>query len=143
MRIGELAARAETEVDTVRHYEKIGLLPEPQRLANGYRAYSAAHLQRLLFIRRCRLLDIGLADIASLLSYASNPLADCTTVDALIDQQLAKARERREHLQALERQLSALRGLCKLQHDGPRTAAECGILQELGMRQTPSAPMSR
>ena len=142
MRISELAARADTAVDTVRHYEKAGLLPAPQRLANGYRAYSAAHLQRLLFIRRCRLLDIGLADITRLLRYGAQPQADCAEVDTLIDQQLAQVRERMAHLQTLERQLSALRSQCGTQPGSRRVAAECGILHELGMDQTPRASIS-
>jgi len=131
MRIGELASRADTEVDTVRYYEKIGLLPVPQRQANGYRAYTAAHVQRLRFIRRCRLLDIGLADISQLLDAAAQPQADCSDVDALIDLQLGKVRERIAHLQALERQLTALRSQCSAQHGKPRRKAHCGILREL------------
>lgn len=142
MRISELAARAGTEVDTVRYYEKTGLLPAPQRLANGYRAYTTAHLQRLQFIRRCRLLDIGLADIDRLLLYAAQPQADCSAVDELIDLQLGKVRERIEHLQALERQLGALRQQCGAQDGSPRHTAQCGILQELGTGQTPSASIS-
>lgn len=142
MRISELAARAGTEVDTVRHYEKVGLLPAPQRLANGYRAYSPAHLQRLLFIRRCRLLDIGLADITRLLNAAAQPLADCSDVDALIDLQLTRVRERMAHLQTLEQQLESLRSQCSARDGNPRRTAHCGILQELGTGQTPSASIS-
>ena len=102
-------------------------------MANGYRAYSAAHLQRLLFIHRCHLLDIGLADITRLLRYGAQPQADCAGVDALIGQQLAQVRERMAHLQTLEQQLSALRGHCRAQRGLPHPAAECGILQGLGM----------
>lgn len=142
MRISELAARADTEVDTVRYYEKTGLLPAPQRLANGYRAYTATHLHRLQFIRRCRLLDIGLADIDRLLQYAAQPQADCTAVDELIDLQLGKVRERIAHLQTLEQQLGALRQQCGAQDGSPRRTAQCGILQELAADQTPSASIS-
>ncbi len=142
MRISELAAQADTEADTVRYYEKAGLLPAPQRLANGYRAYSTAHLQRLLFIRRCRLLDLGLTDIARLLDDAEHPQADCAKVDALIELQLGKVRERMAHLQALEAQLATLRNQCSAQRSSPRPVAECGILHELGRPQTPSAAIS-
>ncbi len=143
MRISELAAQADTEVDTVRYYEKTGLLPAPQRLGNGYRAYTEAHLQRLLFIRRCRLLDIGLSDVGRLLDYAAQPQADCAGVDALIDLHLGKVRERMAHLQALEQQLSDLRKQCGVQRGSPHPVAECGILQclEIGT-QTPKAEMS-
>jgi Cd(II)/Pb(II)-responsive transcriptional regulator len=131
MRISELAAQADAEVDTVRYYEKTGLLPAPQRLSNGYRAYTEAHLQRLLFIRRCRLLDIGLSDVGRLLDYAAQPQADCAGVDALIDLHLGKVRERMAHLQALEQQLSTLRKQCGVQRGSPHPVAECGILQSL------------
>lgn len=143
MRISELAARAGTEVDTVRYYEKTGLLPVPQRQANGYRAYTPAHLQRLMFIRRCRLLDISLADIARLLDYAAQPQADCAGVDALIDLHLGQVRERMAHLQALERQLGDLRKQCGVRRGSPHPVAECGILQSLEAGvQTPKSERS-
>lgn len=131
MQISELARQAQTAVDTVRHYEKIGLLPAPTRLDNGYRSYGPAHLQRLRFIRRCRLLDIGLADIARLLSFAAQPQADCREVDQLIEAQIAQVRERIDHLQALEQQLRELRQHCPPQVGRKRATADCGILSEL------------
>jgi DNA-binding transcriptional MerR regulator len=63
MRIGELAKRADIKVDTVRYYEKAGLLPPPPRRPNGYRDYGKLHLERLAFIRHCRALDISLEEI--------------------------------------------------------------------------------
>ena len=131
MQISELARQAQTAVDTVRHYEKIGLLPTPTRLGNGYRSYGPAHLQRLRFIRRCRLLDIGLADIARLLSFAAQPQADCCEVDQLIEAQIAQVRERIDHLQTLEQQLRELRQHCPPQVGRTRATADCGILSEL------------
>ena len=60
MRISELAQACATPKETIRYYEKLGLMPEPQRQSNGYRRYNRQHLQRLMFIRHCRVLDIPL-----------------------------------------------------------------------------------
>lgn len=127
MRIGQIAAATGVEVETVRYYEKEGLLPAPQRRPNGYRAYGAAHLERLAFIRHCRSLDIALADIRRLLALLDRPAAECGDADELVDAQLARVRARLASLQALERQLVSLRASC-----GTPTASDrCGILVEL------------
>jgi DNA-binding transcriptional MerR regulator len=63
MRIGELAARAACDVQTIRYYEREGLLEPPEREPSGYRRYAGGHLARLHFIRHCRTLDIPLAEV--------------------------------------------------------------------------------
>jgi DNA-binding transcriptional MerR regulator len=63
MKIGELAKLAHCDVETIRYYERIGLLAEPPRTEAGYRAYSEEHTESLRFIRQCRALHMGLADI--------------------------------------------------------------------------------
>lgn len=127
MRIGELAQATGVDVETVRYYEKAGLLPAPVRQANGYRAYGAVHLERLAFIRHCRALDIALADIRQLLDFVAHPQADCTEIDRLVEDQLARVRARLKSMRALEKQLQALRGRCA----APHRAGECGILHDL------------
>lgn len=67
MSIGQLAKHAQVRIDTVRFYEKHGLLPKPQRKASGYRQYSADDVRRLVFIRRAKDLGFGLTDIGELL----------------------------------------------------------------------------
>ena len=67
MKIGELAKTTAIPVETIRYYEKIGLLPEPDRDASGYRSYRNAHLERLLFIKRCRNLDMAQDEIRELI----------------------------------------------------------------------------
>ncbi len=74
MKIGELAKLTDVSVETIRYYEKIGLLPPPARSANGYRHYLGAHQDRLLFIRRCRSLDMAQEEIRRLIELASNPM---------------------------------------------------------------------
>ena len=127
MRIGELAKQTDIKVDTVRYYEKAGLLPSPARRPNGYRDYEDQHVERLVFIRHCRALGMSLADVRHLLEFVAHPDADCTAVDYLIDDQLARVQARIASLRRLEQQLHALRTQCSTQ----KTAGECGILQEL------------
>ena len=127
MRIGELAKRASIKVDTVRYYEKAGLLPLPPRRPNGYREYGSGHLERLAFIRHCRALDMPLNDVRQLLDLLAHPSKDCRDANELIDEQLARVRQRITELRTLEQRLQSLRTQCTAQ----ALSAECGILQEL------------
>ncbi|TXG96762.1 MAG: Cd(II)/Pb(II)-responsive transcriptional regulator [Zoogloea sp.] len=127
MRIGELGQAIGVDIETIRHYEKIGLLSPPAREANGYRNYDAAHVERLAFIRHCRALDIPLAEVKRLLDFVAHPEVDCGDINRLIEEQLGRVRERLSSMLALEKQLVALRARCGENH----TARECGILHEL------------
>ena len=90
MQIKELALATGVDVETIRYYEKQGLMPAPARRDNGYRDYAAAHLERLSFIRHCRALDMPLGDVSRLLGFVDTPDANCGDVDLLVDDQLAK-----------------------------------------------------
>lgn len=127
MRIGDLAQTIGIDVETIRYYEKLGLLPAPVREGNGYRSYRSAHVERLAFIRHCRALDMPLVDIARLLNFLDQPAADCVDVNVLVDEQLARVRARLKSMRALEKQLTRLRERCA----APHATRECGILQEL------------
>jgi Cd(II)/Pb(II)-responsive transcriptional regulator len=124
MKIGELAAQAGCDVQTVRFYEREGLLAEPEREASGYRRYAQRHLQRLQFIRHCRSLDIPLPEIRELLAFAAAPDQSCHQVDVLLDGHMARVRQQLKALRALERQLIALRSRC----DGDPSHS-CAILE--------------
>jgi Cd(II)/Pb(II)-responsive transcriptional regulator len=127
MRIGEVAQMTGLDVETVRFYEKTGLLPAPARRGNGYRTYGAEHLERLAFIRHCRSLDMSLADIRRLLELLEKPATECTDANVLVRTQLERVRARIASLTALERQLQQLDRRCS----SPANAAHCGILAEL------------
>jgi len=128
MRIGELSKATGVDIETIRFYEKAGLLPPPVRSSNGYRDYAQPHLERLAFIRHCRALDMSLADVGVLLqSLGSNDPRACGEVDQLVEAQLARVRARLKSMQALEAQLVALKSRCDARHDHH----PCGILQEL------------
>jgi Cd(II)/Pb(II)-responsive transcriptional regulator len=124
MKIGELATRAACDVQTVRYYEREGLLDEPRREASGYRRYDEQHLERLNFIRHCRALDIPLGEVRQLLAFAAQPDRSCAQVNALLDNHIALVGERIRALAALQQQLTALRQSCCACHpDGrPPTA---------------------
>lgn len=127
MRIGELAGRSGCPVETIRYYEREGLLPAPARSAANYRLYGEAHAERLAFIRHCRALDMTLDEIRALLGYHDHPERPCHEVNALIDAHLEHVARRVAQLQALERALTALRARC----NGAPGAGHCGILSEL------------
>ncbi len=126
MQIKELARATGVDVETIRYYEKQGLMPEPARRDNGYRDYAAEHLERLSFIRHCRALDMPLADVGRLLGFLDQPDAQFAEVDVLVENQLARVRARLKSMRALEKQLLQLRGRCSGAHEG-----HCGILDEL------------
>lgn len=131
LRIRALGEATGVEVETIRYYEKIGLLPEPARTGNGYRAYGQRHVERLAFIRHCRALDMPLEDIRQLLGWMDNPAADGAGVDRLMEAHLARVRSRLYSLQALEKQLLALQGRCAANGAGQHLAGECPVLHEL------------
>jgi Cd(II)/Pb(II)-responsive transcriptional regulator len=126
MRIGELASRAACDVQTVRFYEREGLLEEPAREASGYRRYEARHLERLSFIRRCRSLDIPLPEVRQLLELAAQPARSCGQVDGLVDRHIALVSQRARELNELRLQLVDLRRSC----DGD-SSHPCAILEAI------------
>lgn len=127
MQIKDLSRATGVDIETIRYYEKQGLLPAPARRDNGYRDYADTHLERLAFIRHCRALDMPLAEVQRLLGFLDDPDAHCQHVDGLVDEQLARVRARLKSLRALEKQLLRLRERCAGGADG----SHCGILEEL------------
>ncbi|MEO5670092.1 MAG: Cd(II)/Pb(II)-responsive transcriptional regulator [Ramlibacter sp.] len=127
MKISDLSRATGVEVDTIRYYEKAGVLAPPAREANGYRSYGDSHLERLAFVRHCRALDIPLAEVKRLLDFVGGARDDQGDIDALIEAQLLRVRARLKSLRALERQLALLRDSCDADH----ATHECGILHEL------------
>ena len=126
MRIGELATKAEVPVATIRYYEKSGLLEKAARSESNYRRYGAEAVSRLGFIKRCRSLGIGLAEIRRLLDLAKSPEANCSEVDVLLDEHISDVREQRRSLAKLERELQKLRADC---HPSQQVHG-CGILRD-------------
>ena len=127
LRIGELAKRANCQIETIRYYEREGLLRAPERTEGNYRMYQDAHVQRLRFIRQCRSLDMALDEIRTLLGFCDAPEKNCGEVNALLDEHIGHVTRRIAELKTMEKQLKELRRQCiKAQ-----AARHCGILNEL------------
>lgn len=127
IKIGELAKRTESTVETIRYYEKEGLLPEPARSDGNYRLYGEAHIERLRFIRHCRTLDMALDEVRTLLQYRDSPDEDCGDVNALLDEHILTVETRMEELMQLKQHLLALRQKCA----STAPTVSCGILLAL------------
>jgi Cd(II)/Pb(II)-responsive transcriptional regulator len=124
--IGALAQRMQCQTETIRFYEREGLLPPPARSAGNYRLYGPVHLERLGFIRRCRTLDMTLDEIRVLLQLRDRPADNCAEVKVVLDEHIQHVADRIAELRTLQGQLRNLRQLCaSVDHGG------CGILQEL------------
>lgn len=127
MRIGELAKRTGCDVETVRYYEKEGLLSAPERDGSGYRRYAGTHLEDLLFIRHGRSLGMKLSEIKTLLEVRCHPQRDCAQVNELLDTQIARVHNQMEALRTLLEQLHRLRAECAIRQQ----ADACGIMKTL------------
>src|SRR5690606_13083849 len=86
--IGDLAKATATKVETIRYYERIGLLPKPARTSGNYRSYSSAHLERLSFVRRARDLGFSIEQVRDLLGLSDQRNRPCDAVDAIARQHL-------------------------------------------------------
>lgn len=135
MKIGELASATGTPVESIRFYEREGLLPAPERAANNYRSYGSEHKTRLAFIRHCRSLDMALDEIRVLLRFMDEPGQDCGAVNALLDEHIVHVAERINELTALKRDLVQLRRQCVERSPGEG----CGILD--GLARAAKAPV--
>lgn len=132
--IGRLASETGTTVETVRYYERAGLIPAPARTEGNYRSYRAQDLERLRFIRRTRDLGFTLAEVRALLEMAGERERDCGTVDALASRHLEEIDRKIADLTALRRELAGVIASC-----AGGTVAECRILEAF----VPSVGQSR
>lgn len=127
MKIGDLAKSAHCKVETVRYYEREGLLPAPARSAGNYRLYGPQHLEALQFLRHCRSLDMTHDEMRTLLAFRHAPDQNCGEVNALLDEHIGHVAQRIRELRALELELKSLRGQCQ----AVQAARDCGIMQSL------------
>lgn len=132
LRIGDLAERFQVPVETVRYFEKQGLLPAPERSEGNFRLYSEAHRERLAFILNCRALDMTHIEIRELLRVRDQPELGCDAVNNLIDEHVLHVTSRIKLLRKLENELVALRQRC----GKAALAKDCAILDELQKHPT-------
>ncbi|GAB3124673.1 MerR family transcriptional regulator [Novispirillum itersonii] len=126
MTIGRLSAESGCKVPTIRYYEQIGLMPEPDRSEGNQRQYSRRHLERLRFIRHSRDLGFTLDDIRELLTLAAHPEAPCEEADAIARRHLRLVRDRIDRLRKLEQELEHMAACCH----GP-TVRDCRVIEIL------------
>jgi MerR family copper efflux transcriptional regulator len=129
MRIGELAERAGVNVQTVRYYERRGLLDDPRGRGSGYREYTEATLARLRFIRRAQELGFTLAEIGELLALRLDRHTTAAEVKARAEAKIAEIESKLRDLEQIRHALTHLTGRC---HGGRGPVGDCPLLEELG-----------
>lgn len=127
MTIGQLARRTELNVESVRYYERRGLIPEPRRSKSGYRLYSQEAIARINFIKRAKTLGFSLSEISELLSLRVDPESTCRMVRTRAREKTADIESKIETLQDMKRALVKLTASCR----GSGPTSECPILDFL------------
>jgi MerR family mercuric resistance operon transcriptional regulator len=130
MKISEAAAASGCHLETIRYYERLGLLPKTNRLTNGYRDYDTNEVERLRFIVRGRDLGFSLDEIKRLLKLSASAELSCSEVDQLARQQLAAVKKRINELRRMARELQSTIDACARQ-----SCRECTILGALQSRR--------
>ena len=131
---GQLAKKAGVGVETLRFYEREGLLAKPARSGSNYRQYPAEAVERVQFIRRAQLLGFQLKDIKELLALRDDPDAGSRDVRDKAVAKLADIDQRIKDLEAMRTELTRLVAAC----DGSGPAAHCPIITAIGDNQQPS-----
>ncbi|MDU4565849.1 MAG: MerR family transcriptional regulator [Haemophilus parainfluenzae] len=124
MKIHELSKQSGIHLETIRYYEKMGLMPEPKRLANGYRDYDEASLKQLKFIKTCRALDFSLAEIKFFNEMKTQKSQHCE-VDSMLAKHLVSVEEKIAELTEIKHFLQSL--ITEDEHQ----AADCKAMAQL------------
>ncbi len=127
MKIGQLSKRTGCSIQSIRFYEKEGLLSAPRRSEGNYRLYDLSTLDQLFFIKHCRSLDITLSEIKQLLELKRLPESQCTEINNLVDEHISEINTRMDELNRLKESLIILRKKC----NSDQSVKNCGILQDL------------
>ena len=122
----ELADRSGCNIETIRYYEKIGVLPDPPRTESGYRLYDERHVARLRFVLRARELGFPIDDIRGLLNLVDGGTQTCAEVKVLTEKHLEDVRARISDLKRIERVLAQT-----AKHCSGEEVPECPVLQAL------------
>ncbi|MFQ5524107.1 MAG: heavy metal-responsive transcriptional regulator [Acidimicrobiia bacterium] len=130
MRIGELAQEVGVDPPTVRYYESVGVLPEPDRTPSGYRAYTPEDIERVRFVTLARSLGLHLDDIRQILALRDQGEAPCRFVRDVLDRQVDAVEKRIRQLQELATELHRLRAKARSLPDmASEDPCVCHILQ--------------
>jgi len=129
MRIGELAKATGTKAETIRYYEREGVLPAADRTDSNYRDYTDGHLATLTFVRRARELGFSMSQVRELLALSDHDDKPCENVDQLVQRQLVEVKRKIADLSAMRDELAQLLRSCRSDRIG-----ECRIVESLGRR---------
>ena len=124
MRIGQFAELTGVDARTIRYYESVGLLPEPDRTESNYRSYDQDDAERVAFIRAARTLGLGIDEIREVLAFQERGEAPCAYVRRVIN---SKAHEVDHQIEELERLRKELRRLSRLARNLPDPSADAGV----------------
>lgn len=127
MKIGGLSKKSGCSVQTIRYYEKEGLLSNPERSEGNFRLYGNKILKELEFVKHCRSLDISLTDIKQLIELKNKPKESCAGINKLIEHQLDLVNQRMKELKALKTDLQQMANSCTTE----KTIEACGIIKSL------------
>ena len=111
MQIQTVSTQSGVSAQTIRYYESVGLLPEPQRQPNGYRIYAPEDVERVRFVAGARRLGLSIDDIREIVALRDTGEAPCSTVLALLQQKADEIQQRIAELQRMETELRTLHGL--------------------------------
>ncbi len=128
--IGQMASIGNCKVQTIRYYEQIGLLPEPERTPGNQRIYSQEQMDRLGFIRHSRELGFSLDRIKEILALTDDPSHPCETVDQIARRHLLEVESRIERLQSMRKELKRMIDQCS-----GNKVADCRIIEALSNHQ--------
>lgn len=129
--IGRLAKEARVNIDTLRYYEKRGLLPEPPRKDSGYRLYSPDAVRRIAFIKHAKELGFSLDEIGDLLSLRMETKSQCRAVKIKAEAKIEEVEEKIQSLQQIRAALQRMVGSCKVN----KRMGECPILDALDVEE--------
>ena len=125
--IGKLAERGGVNLETIRYYEREGLMLPPPRKSSGHRAYAPGALRRLRFIKRAKDLGFALGEIRELLALRRDPDQPCTGVIRQVEVKIGEVEQKIAHLRSIRRALIRLKTSC----EGDCHVSECPILENL------------
>ncbi|SRR5258708_21258696 len=129
--IGALAKQAQVNLQTIRFYEREGLIAEPSRTASGYRMFSSDVVRRVRFVKHAQELGFSLAEIRELLALRVDAKTSCTEIRQRTQNKIADVQNKIRSLQAIEKALERLTAACH--GNGP--VSECPILESLDLKE--------
>lgn len=136
MLIGELSRRSNVNIETIRYYERDGVIPIPSRTAGGQRVYDNAYVMRLSFVRRCRALGFGLNQIKNMLHMVDDNAVSCDHVKHMAQNHLTDVRSKISDLKKMEDVLAQTISLCRGGKD-----PDCPIIEALFSKNSETDPV--